>query len=112
MYTVTSHDTGSYTVLLEWEKPDDGGGLKISNYTTTLRVAHSVHTHVETSNNLYLTLLYNQRYSIQIVAANCAGYGQPVYIPKVSEGNNYYRAILKRGKKIILLQLTVVCQIF
>ena len=86
VYTVTSHDTSSFLILLEWTKPQSNGGLGVKNYTTTLRVANSVHTYVETSDKLYLSLFYNLRYTVKIVAANCAGYSLPEHvIPDVYE---------------------------
>ncbi|CAI8049548.1 Sushi, von Willebrand factor type A, EGF and pentraxin domain-containing protein 1, partial [Geodia barretti] len=83
IYTTTHHDIETFTVLLEWTRPQSDGGLGISNYTTTLRSLYSLHTHVGRRNNLYLTLLYNQMYIMQITATNCGGMGPPANITNI-----------------------------
>ena len=109
-YTTTSHDTSSFSILLEWTRPQSDGGLGITNYTITLRVAYSVHTYVETSNKLHLTLLYNLIYAVEIVAANCAGYGRFNYLPSVHEGKRLEHSVKLIG--MFSLQLIVVYLIF
>ena len=109
-YTITSHDTSSFSILLEWTRPQSDGGLGITNFTITLRVAYSVHTHVETSNKLHLALLYNLEYAVEIVAANCAGYGRFNYLPSVNEGKHLEHSVILIG--MFSLQLIVVHQIY
>ncbi|CAI8037390.1 hypothetical protein GBAR_LOCUS20910, partial [Geodia barretti] len=83
VYTTTHHDIETFTVLLEWTRPQSDGGLGISNYTTTLRSLHSLHTHVGRRNKLYITLHYNQMYIMQNTATNCGGMGPPANITSI-----------------------------
>ena len=88
-YTVTSHATTSFSVLLEWARPLSDGGVGISNYTATLRSPYSLHTYISTQNKLYLMLLYNQMHTLQIIATNCAGEGPPANISNIYSGTSY-----------------------
>ena len=86
VYTTTHHNIETFTVLLEWTRPQSDGGLGISNYTTTLRSLHSLHTHVGRRNKLYITLHYNQMYIMQNTATNCGGMGPPANITSIYSG--------------------------
>ena len=80
VYTITSFEISSVSLQLEWERPQSDGGLGISNYTTTLRGTSSQHIYNEMGYKLFFKLLYMEHYSLQLYAANCAGYSPPVNI--------------------------------
>ena len=87
-YTI---DVSSFSVLLEWSYPCSNGGVGISNYTTTLKASHTLHTYVERGTTLPLSLLYNKMHTAQIAAMNCVGIGPPAYV------NNIYAGVRERG---------------
>ena len=70
-YTIISYDVSSFSVLLEWSYPHSNDGVGISNYTTTLKASHTLHTYVERGTTLPLSFLYNKMHTAQIAAMNC-----------------------------------------
>ena len=83
LHNIEAYGTANYSVIVQWEAPNDTGGVDISNYTTTLHTLHREHVYTEQMNFLHLILLYNQVYTFQVVATNCMGTGPPVYLAGV-----------------------------
>ena len=83
LHTIEAYGSGNYSVIVQWEAPNDTGGVGISNYTTTLHTLHQEHIYTEQRDYLRLILSYNQVYSFQVVATNCMGTGPPVFLTGV-----------------------------
>ena len=86
MYSITSYDVATFSVLLEWDNPIADDGLGLSNYTIVLNSSNTLQTNVQQGNTLYLTLLYNQKYDLHIFATNCKGDGPPINVTYIYAG--------------------------
>ena len=85
-YSILSYGVYTFTVLLEWDNPISDDGLGVSYYTTTVQTFHSLQTYVQQGNTLYFSLIYNQAYTVDIIAANCKGHGPPIHVTDLYEG--------------------------
>lgn len=70
-YSIVSHGVDSYSVIINWKPPEDSGGVRITNYTTTLVTMHKMHVYTERNTFLNIQLSYNQMYWFHVVASTC-----------------------------------------
>ena len=77
-YTVLHYGRHNVTITVEWTYPEDGS--VVDNYTITATNLMSTTSSSQTSNKTeaMLTLPYNEEYTVEIVATNCAGRGDIV----------------------------------
>ena len=101
LHTIEAYGSGNYSVIVQWEAPDDTGGVGISNYTTTLHTLHKEHIYTEQRNYLRLILSYNQVYSFQVVATNCMGTGPPVFLTGVYSSKSAFMILFSFSFSVV-----------
>ena len=74
-------DSGNVTVILQWNN--------LSEVSYSVSVTPSVPSVTSTNTSAMLTVMYNTRYSVSIVATNCAGESDP-YITALHYGKTRF----------------------
>ena len=77
------------TIVVQWDYPESDGGTPADNYTVSLIGPGAVHNSTTTSFQAMTTFIldYNEEYTVNIVATNCAGTGGAVSLI-ISEGTD------------------------
>ena len=75
------------TIVVQWDYPQSDGGTPVDNYTISLIGPEAVHNSTTTSFQAMITFIldYNEEYTVNIAATNCAGTGGAVSL-NISEG--------------------------
>ena len=84
------------TIVVQWDHPQSDGGTPADNYTISLIGPGAVHISTTTSFQAMTTFIldYNEEYTVNIAATNCAGTGGAVSL-NISEGT---------GTQLLLLE--------
>ncbi len=79
-----------FSVGLQWNRLDGNGPEAIVNHFIVsirpMSFSHPIDNFVFTT--LIVLLEYNVRYNASVIAFNCAGESEPVYITNIEYGNN------------------------
>ena len=77
------------TIVVQWDHPQSDGGTPADNYTISLIGPGAVHISTTTSFQAMTTFIldYNEEYTVNIAATNCAGTGGAVSLI-ISEGTD------------------------
>jgi len=75
------------TIVVQWDYPQSDGGTPADNYTVSLIGPGTVHNSTTTSFQAMTIFIldYNEEYTVNIAATNCAGTGGVVSL-NISEG--------------------------